>query len=132
MNGRIVLRVLFVLVVLAGVAGVGIYAYNLGVAQGLAGSASPAAPAPGLAPYLYYGRPFFFGPFGFGFAGCLFPLLFIFLGLILLRGLFWHGRWGHGYWGHGPHGRWEQGVPPMFEEWHRKAHEPQPTQPADK
>jgi ABC-type transporter Mla subunit MlaD len=30
MNGRIVLRVLFVLVVLAGVAGVGVYAYNLG------------------------------------------------------------------------------------------------------
>ncbi len=133
MNGRIALRVLFALVVLAIVAGIGIYAYNIGVAQGLAGSAGLAAP--GVAPHLYYGRPFFFRPFGFGFAGCLFPLLFIFLGLILLRGLFWHGRWGRGYWGHGPHGRWEQDVPPMFEEWHRKAHEPQspqPEQPADK
>jgi hypothetical protein len=128
MNGRIVLRVLFVLAVLAGVAGVGVYAYNMGVAQGLAGSASLAAPAPGVAPHLYYGRPFFFGPFGFGFAGCLFPLLFVFLALVLLRGLFWRGHWVHGH--HA--GYWERGVPPMFEEWHRKAHEPQPTQPADK
>ncbi len=129
MNGRIVLRVLFVLVVLAAVAGVGVYAYNIGVAQGLAGNAGLAAPAPGVTPHLYYGRPFFFGPFGFGFAGCFFPLLLILLGVLLLRGLFWRGRWGHGYWGHGPHGHWEQGVPPMFEEWHRKAHEPQPQQP---
>jgi hypothetical protein len=125
MNGRIVLRVLFALVVLAVVAGVGFYAYNIGVAQGMAGDAGIAAP--GVAPHLYYGRPFFFGPFGFGFAGCLFPLFFIFLALLLLRGLFWHGRWSHGY-----HGRWEQSVPPMFEEWHRKAHEAQSPQPADK
>src|SRR5512136_1367588 len=104
MNGRIVLRVLFVLVVLAGVAGVGFYAYNMGVAQGLAGGASLAAPEAGVTPHLYYGRPFFFRPFGFGFAGCLFPLLFAFLALALLRGLFWHG----GHWAHGHHGRWEQ------------------------
>ena len=123
MNGRIVLRVLFVLVMLAVVAGVGFYAYNIGVAQGLAGSAGLTAPmAPGVTPHLYYGRPFF-GPFGFGFGGCLFPLLFAFLALILLRGLFWRGHWAHGH-----HGHWGQGVPPMFEEWHRKAHEPQPPQ----
>ena len=120
MNGRIVLGVLLVLVVIVGVAGIGAYAYNLGVAQALVGGEKLVAPGPGFAPHLLYGRPFFFRPFGFGFLGCLFPLLAAFLVLALLRGLFWHGRWGCGH-----HGHWEHGAPPMFEEWHHKAHEPQ-------
>jgi hypothetical protein len=119
MNPRIVLRVLSVLVVIAAIAGIGVYAYNLGVAQGLAESGKLAAPPAGIAPHSYYGGPFFFRPFGFGLAGCIFPLLLAFLTLALLRGLFWHKHWG------GHHGHWGKGVPPMFEEWHRRTHEGQ-------
>ena len=120
MNPRIVWRVLLVLVVIAGIVGIGVYAYNMGVAQGMAESGKLAAPPAGVvpAPY-YYGGPFFFHPFGFGLAGCLFPLLFFFLIFIALRGLFWHRHWGR------HHDHWEKGVPPMFEEWHRRAHEGQ-------
>ncbi len=121
MNGRIVLRMVLALVVIAALVGLGVYVYNAGVAQGLATSGKLVAPEGGVTPYPYYGQPVFFGPFGFGLAGCLFPLLFIFLAVALLRGIFWHGprAWS------GRHGHWEKGIPPMFEEWHRKAHEPQ-------
>jgi hypothetical protein len=123
MNGRIFVRIVLTLVVIAALVGLGVYVYNIGVAQGLAASGKLVAPESGVAPYPYYGGPFFFRPFGFGLAGCLLPLLFIFLVVVMLRGIFWHGprAWG------GHHGHWERGVPPMFEEWHRKAHEPQPT-----
>ena len=126
MNGRIIIRVLLALVLLAGVVGIGIYVYNAGVAQGLAESGQLGVPETGGVPYPYYGGPFFLRPFGWGFGllGCLIPLLFVFLFFGLLRGLFWRGRWGWGPSGH--RGRWEKGVPPMFEEWHRRAHEPQP------
>jgi hypothetical protein len=63
--------------------------------------------------------------FGFGFLGFLIPLFLIFLALRAFRFLFWGPRWGWGHrmYGHGPWGRdWENGVPPMFEEWHKRAH----------
>jgi hypothetical protein len=125
MNGRIVLRVLFALVLMAGAVGIGVYVYNAGVAQGLAASGKIVVPEGGVVPYPYY--PPFYRPWGFGFGilGLVFPLLFVFLILGLLRGILfrgWHGsRWG---WG-GPHGEWPKGVPPMMEEWHRKLHEAQ-------
>jgi hypothetical protein len=124
MNGRIILTVLLALVLIAGVVGTGVYVYNVGIAQGLAESGKLVAPPIGAAPYPYFGGPFFYHrPFGFGFLGCLFPLLFLLFFGMLLRGIVWRGRWG---WGHGMHhGPWEKGVPPMFEEWHRKMHEPQ-------
>lgn len=93
-----------------------------------------------------YGRPFgggfgpHFGP-GFGVLGCLVPLFFIGLIFVLFRLVFrpwgWRGGpggWrGHGPWGHsGPNG--EHAVPPMFEEWHKRAHgeaTPPPTPPTD-
>ncbi len=108
MGMRGVLGVVLVLGLVAGVAGI---AYNSGVARGLAESGKITAPPSGALPYPYYG-PFFH--YGFGF---LFPLLFFFLFLVLLKGLFWRS------WGHGGYGRWGTGVPPMFEEWHRRAHE---------
>ncbi len=121
MYGRIILGVLLALVLIAGVVGIGAYVYNAGVAQGLVESGKVVAPATGVAPYPFYGGPFFYRPFGFGFGllGCLFPLLFFFLLFGLLRGLWWRGHWGRG----GPYGRWENGVPPRFDEWHRKLHE---------
>jgi hypothetical protein len=120
MNGRFVLGILLVLVLLAGLVGIGVYAYNVGVTQGLAQSGKLVAPVTGVAPYPFYGRPFFFHPFGFGFGflGCLFPLLFFFLVFSLFRGFWWRGHMG---WS-GAHGRWGNGVPPRFEEWHRQAH----------
>ena len=75
--------------VIAAIVGVG--AYQLGVAQGLATTGTAVAPA------LYY-HPFFFGGFGF-----LFPLLFIFFIFFLLRAAFWGwgGRHYGGGWGRG-------------------------------
>ena len=112
MRGRIFLRGLFALVVIAGVIGIGVYAYNAGVAQGMAASGEGGAVAP-------YRGPFFFPWFGFGFF-CL-PFLLLWF-LFPLFGM-WRGRWG---WGK-HRGDWGKGAPPMFEEWHRRAHEPQST-----
>ncbi len=115
---RIVIGVLLALAVLAGVAGVATYSYQAGVVQGLAqrGALPAPGPYPGHAPY-GYGYPFH-GPFGFGFGlfGLLWTVLLVLLVFALARRLLWGGhRWG------GPGGR---GVPPWFEEWHRRAHEP--------
>jgi hypothetical protein len=125
MNGRAILIGLLALVLIAGAAGVGVYAYNAGVAQGMVESGKITVVEGG--PYAYpYGGPFFFHRpfFGFGFLGCLFPLLFFFLVFGLLRSIFWRGPWGWGRgWGHHHgHGPWGKDVPPMFEEWHRRAH----------
>lgn len=120
MNGRTILAIVLVLILVAAGASIGFWAYNAGVAQGMVESGKVAAPAQGFAPYPFYYGPFFH-PFGFGLFGLLIPLFFLFLFFGLLRALFWRGRWG----GHGPHGRWADGTPPMFDEWHRRAHEQQ-------
>lgn len=119
MNGRFFLGILIAVVLIAGLVGIGVYAYNVGVTQGLAQSGKLVAPVTGVAPYPFYGGPFYH-PFGvgFGFLGCLFPLLFFFLIFSLFRGLWWRGHMG---WG-GRHGPWENGVPSRFEEWHRRSH----------
>ena len=44
-------------------------------------------------------------------------LLGLFLIVVLVRGLFWRG------WCAGGRGSWKTGVPPAFEEWHRRAHQ---------
>ncbi len=125
MNRRIVLGILIGLLLIVGAVTVGYYAYQAGIAHGLADSgklvADGSAPPDGHV-YHYWGGPFAFHHgfgFGFGFLGCLLPLLFFFL---LSRLLFWPHSWGWrrpGPWGHGP---WEHGAPPMFDEWHRRAH----------
>ena len=107
------------------VVGVGVVAYNLGVSQGLEASGQ-------VDPDGYRG-PYIGGDgFGFGFFGLLFPLLFI----LLLFGLFraaaggWRGH-DHYYgrpWGPGGPGGWQGGPPPMFEEWHRRAHGETPSE----
>ena len=124
MNRRIVLGVLLALVLLAGAVSLGVYAYNAGVAQGLVESGKltdlPAGAEARLNPY--YGGPFWrHRPFGFGFFGCFGPLLFILLFVLLFRGLWWGGPWG---WRHGwKPGHYGGNVPPMFDEWHRQAHQ---------
>jgi hypothetical protein len=104
------------LVIVALVAVIGVYTYNLGVAQGIAES-SRVGTATGTVPVVVWPRPW---GFGFGFFP-FFPLLFILFALFAFRGLCWRGAWrGRGY----------GGVPPAFEEWHRRAHERQEQPPA--
>ena len=125
MSGRFVPRLLAALLILAGIIGLGFYAYQLGVAQG----AAQVAPAGAAAvPGPYYGYPHHFFPFwGFGCFGLLIPLFLLMLIFGGMRRMFWGGGWGHhGGW----RGKWsEGGVPPMFEEWHKRAHEPKDAAP---
>ena len=128
MNGRTIWRLVLGVVLVALLVGVGLQVYEVGVAQGLAQGAQtvvgqPGVAQPGVAPYPYYGYgPGFHGwGYGFGFLHLLFPLLFFFLIFALIRGLFWRGHYG---WG-GHRGDWSGRVPPMFDDWHRRAHEGQ-------
>jgi hypothetical protein len=93
---------------LALAAGIGVLAYNMGVAQGLAQNGRVLT-APPAGPYVYVSP----RPWGFGF-GFLFPFFFVAFWFFIVRSLFWGRRWG---------GAWHRSaVPPMFEEWHRRAH----------
>ena len=137
MNGKTGLRILSALVLLAAIAGIAFFAFQAGIAKGspitIQAPSGQSAPAPAPAPYPFYGYGYgmpFHRPFGFGFGfGCFGPLLVLFLLFIAFRSfrmLFWGPRWGMGH-HHGPWGRhWENGVPPMFDEWHKKAHGEQP------
>lgn len=128
-NGFI-FRLIGALLLIGLVAFGGFMAYKAGVAQGIARApevaeaiqqtAENGQPVPPMyAPY-GYGYPHFgyrhhFNPFG---AIC-FSILFLFLFFGALRMLFgrpWHHGWRH-------HNKWEGGVPPMFDEWHKRAHE---------
>lgn len=131
MNSKVVIAVVLVLLVVAAAIGIGGYAYNLGVAQGMVETGKVIAPVPGAPPFAY-GAPYgYYRPFGLGFGplGCIFPFLGFLLFFFLVRSLFWHGRgWGGG----GRHG-FGRGAA-MFEEWHREAHAapaPSPKLPAD-
>lgn len=124
MNGRFVLGVLLALVLIAGAIGVGVYAYNAGVAQGMIASGKIVVPSTDVVPAPYTGGHFFYRPYGFhafGLLGCLVPLLFFFLFFGLIRAFVWRGHWG---WGGMHHRHWDkETIPPMVEEWHRKMHE---------
>jgi hypothetical protein len=129
MNGKIGLRIVSALVLVAALAGIAFFAFQAGVAQG-----SPVTiQAPSgqtVPPYPFYGYGYgmpFHRPFGFG-LGCFGPLLALFLLFLAFKSfrmMLWGPRWGWG--GPGSHGPWrhgwgERGVPPMFEEWHKKMH----------
>jgi hypothetical protein len=88
---------------------VGTWTYHLGFTQGLA-TQLPAS-ATGPYPWAIY-RPWGFGPF--------FPLFFLFSWFVAIRVFTRGGRW-RGGWGGYYYDR--RGVPPMFEEWHRRVHE---------
>jgi hypothetical protein len=119
MNRRFGVGIVFVLVLIVAVVGAGALGFNLGLAQGLAG-APVVAPATGAAPYVYGAPWLFYRPFGFGFGflGCLFPLVGFLIFFSLLRLVFWRGGWRGGM----HHRDWSQSVPPAFEDWHRRAH----------
>jgi hypothetical protein len=90
---------------------VGFIAYGFGVSHGIAQS--------GANPELYgWHRP--------GGFGVVFPLLFIFMWVALAHGPWWGWGppWRHRYYYPG-----EYGPHPVFEEWHRRAHERMKEQP---
>jgi hypothetical protein len=111
---RIGAGLLVAVLLAAGVAGIATHAYHLGVAQGALAAA--AAPGGGPVPPYAYGPYFYHGPFGF--AGFLFPFVLVVLALAVLgRAIGGRRRWAGSC---GPGGT---RVPPMFAEWHRRAHE---------
>lgn len=124
MNGRGILRVLAVLLLVAVAIGIGTGVYNAGVTAGLDEAARTAVASGQPVPVAYPYGAYWHGPWGFGFFGIIFWILGIFLVFGLLRAAFGWGRWGGrgpGGWGHGgpggPGGRRE-----MVEEWHRELH----------
>lgn len=124
--------VLFGILVLVVLAGIGVGIYDAGLQQGIAQSATVPA---GAVPYYAYGYGWHGG---FGIFGLLFPILFLFLIFGLARAAFrgrrgW-GGWGHGY-GYGPGksgpGPWigSQDRDQWVAEWHRRLHESEGTDP---
>jgi len=120
MGDRFGFRLLMGAVMIAALATVGFYTYNLGVAHGVAEGTRAIAAVPGGAgapAIVVWPRPW---GGGFGFFP-FFPLFFILFWVFVARGLFWRGRWGRSC-------RYD-GVPPAFEEWHRRAHAQQTPPP---
>lgn len=126
MNGNnIALRLFAGLVLVLAIAGIAYFAYQAGIAQGspitIEAPSGETLPAP--YPYYGWGMPYH-RPFGFGILGFLLLLFLFFVALRAFRLILWGPRWGWGH-HHGSWGRhWENGVPPMFEEWHKRAHHP--------
>jgi hypothetical protein len=120
MGDRFAFRWLIGLLILAMVAAVGVYTYNLGVAHGIAESGRAiATPGAGVPVVAIWPRPW---GFGYGFFP-FFPFLFILFFFFVVRGLCWRGAWRGRMYGPG-------GVPPAFDEWHRRAHAQQNAPPA--
>jgi len=114
MNYRLLRTLVLTLLLIASFAALGSYIYNLGIAHGIAASGRLAGPngAPLVA---VWPRPW---GFGFGFFPFFPAVFFILFWIFAARTLFWRGHWRRSYGGWG-------GVPPAFEEWHRRMHEQQ-------
>ena len=129
MNGRTVLNLIFGLVVVGILAGVGVGIYNAGIAQGVVEAGR--LPAGAVVPVAGYG----WGFHGFGFLGLLFPILFLFLIFGLVRAAFGRGRhWGPGWGGRGYYGKgygpgfggpdaWREERERQISDLHRRLHE---------
>jgi hypothetical protein len=113
MNNRFGLRLIGGILVVAALVGFGYYAYNLGVAQGVAEAGRIAAPSGGAPVVVMWPRPW---GFGFGFFP-FFPLVFILFWFFVARAWFWRGAWRGRACGYGP--------PQAWDEWHRRAHSQQ-------
>jgi hypothetical protein len=123
---NVVFRIVAGLVLLAAIAGIAFFAYQAGVNHGASANIQLPTAGNGVAFYpRYWMHPFM----GFGLFGVLFSFFLLCLAFSALRRLIWGPRWGWRHMGHGPmghdpmrHGSWSEGVPPMFAEWHRRAH----------
>jgi hypothetical protein len=130
MSKHVVFRILAGLVLLAAIAGIAFFSFNAGMTRGAALNLQvPASPAGGQPiPFYGYGMayPHPFPIMGFGCFGILIPLFLLFLAFGAARRMVWGPRWGWRHMHHGPWGETESGnpdsVPPMFAEWHRRAH----------
>ncbi len=142
----ILFRVLGLLLVLGLIAGAAAFSFKAGEARGVMqapavataiekaaenGQAVPPMAYGYGSPYGYgygmrgYGHHFGFFPFG-AICGSIFFLFFFFgfMKMIFFRGM--RRGWGH-HGHHGPWGKdWEGNIPPMFNEWHKRAHGEQP------
>ncbi|MBK9209979.1 MAG: hypothetical protein IPL71_17475 [Anaerolineales bacterium] len=137
----IVFRVIGFLLLTALFIGGGFMAYKAGVAQGIseapavataiaqAAESGQSAPVP---PMMYghgygYGNPMMYGRHHFGFVpfGICGSIFFLFLFFGFMKMIFFRGM-RHGWGRHGHHGHWgkdwEGGLPPKFNEWHKRAH----------
>jgi hypothetical protein len=115
------LRVIATLLLLVGIAAVGILAYQAGLAQ--AAIINPAGQAVVQAPSLPHGG-FFPGLFLLPFLLCAAPLFLGFFICLPMR-IFFGPH--HAFMGHFRRWHGEDGVVPSpFEEWHRRAHESKP------
>src|SRR3954471_20974996 len=140
MTKHIVFRILAGLVLLAAIAGIAFFAFNAGVMHGASlNIQAPTAQTEGQPmPHYGYGMPFHhpFPFFGFGCFGLLIPLFLLFLAFGAMRRMLWGSHWGHHmHMHHGPwgdKGHWGEGVPPMFAEWHKRAHGEAPADDATK
>ena len=118
---HIVFRIVAGLVLLAAIAGLGFFAYQAGVVHGGAANIQLPTSESGMRFYPHIGLlPFM----GFGIFGLLFCLFLLFLAFGAMRRMIWGPRWGMRHMGPGPmgHDMWNEGVPPMFAEMHRRAH----------
>ena len=128
---RALLSILFALLLVGVLAGVGTEIYQAGVAQGIvdAGRFPAGANVPVTGGYQ-----------GFDVLGLFFPILFLFLLFGILRAAFSGGRgWGHGYghghgWdrsdmGEGGPGSWREQRERRMAELHRRLHESEGGEP---
>jgi len=141
MNRHGVFRFVLLLILVGAVIGIGALAFNAGVTQGIAVGAQASAGDSAQLPYptylLPYGRPWI-GLGGFGCFGVLMVLFLLFLIFGAVRAMFWRGPWGghpmhHAMWGAPPGGgtgERARSVPPVFDEWHRRAHASSNDEPA--
>jgi hypothetical protein len=140
-NG-LIFRVIGVLLLIGLMSAGGYMAYHAGIAQGVTqapevataiaqaaqnGQGAPVPPMYGHGYEYGYGYPMYHHPFGFfPFGAICGSIFFLFLFFGLLKMIFFRGMMHRGWDGHkhGPWGRhWEGGVPPMFNDWHKRAHE---------
>jgi hypothetical protein len=129
---HIVFRIIAGIILLAAIAGIAFFAYQAGALHSMAVNVQAPAAGNGT-PYYPYFWPFFWPPF-FGIFGLLIGLFLLSIAFGAMRRMIWGPRWGwrpmgRGYMGHG---HWEEGVPPFFAEWHRRAHASQDETPDKK
>jgi hypothetical protein len=133
MNRHIVFRIVLVLVLTGAVIALGALAYDAGVRQGIVMGAQTAAGSSEQALYPPYMAPYGAPWVGFGGLLCVGAVVFVmilFLVFGLARAFSWRRHWaGHamhrGPWATPPgtgSGEAAQAVPPIFTEWHRRAH----------
>jgi hypothetical protein len=114
------------LVLIAAIVGIGVLAYNAGIAHQAAITPTGGAQTNPVIPAYTYWWPFPF--FGLGFFGLIAVFFLLSIAFSALRFMLWGPRWGWHRW-HRGYGNWgERGegeqppIPPMMAEMHRRMH----------